>query len=336
MFQVCRFNLIPEVAQMVSAQKKEKCILSIGLAVLDVTAYPVGAEHPWKDKQQIEGIRMQIGGDAANQSIHLSSLGWKVCFCGCAGSDYQGNVLRQSLERAGVDTSFLRIREGKPTGTALILVDEKGSRHVFSSPGVHRTICRKDLPEKLPENLAAVTLGSLFGMPELEADGMEDYLKTVKAAGALVFADLNSGRVTGDCPQILRLLPWIDYLMPSDYDLTAMTGYDDPADGAAFLQDRGAGSVIVKRGGQGCDLFRDGQRVHLDAVPVRPVDTTGAGDCMCAAFLSGILDGNSPEEACRTACRAASYSTLHYGAAEYPLKKLMQDLAEKDDGNDVQ
>lgn len=44
------------------------------------------------------------------------------------------------------------------------------------------------------------------------------------------------------------------------------------------------------------------------------VDTTGAGDCMTAVFISRILAGDRLDDACRYACAAASYSTIFTGA----------------------
>ena len=48
---------------------------------------------------------------------------------------------------------------------------------------------------------------------------------------------------------------------------------------------------------------------------VEVVDTTGAGDCLNAVFISRILKGDDIKEALKKACLGASLSTEFAGAA---------------------
>ena len=57
----------------------------IGSAVMDITAKPVSQKGSWQEKQRIEDIRIQTGGDAANQSVHLAALGWEPGLISCVG-----------------------------------------------------------------------------------------------------------------------------------------------------------------------------------------------------------------------------------------------------------
>ena len=59
----------------------------------------------------------------------------------------------------------------------------------------------------------------------------------------------------------------------------------------------------------------------VPALSVKPVDTTGAGDCMVGVFVTRILAGDSLEAAARYACAAASYSTLYTGASTAEISK---------------
>lgn len=49
---------------------------------------------------------------------------------------------------------------------------------------------------------------------------------------------------------------------------------------------------------------------------VHPVDTTGAGDCLAAAFLAAICRGHSLAEAARFANAAGALATLGMGGAD--------------------
>ena len=83
-------------------------VLCIGSAVMDITARPVGQGETWKEKQRISDIRIQTGGDAANQSIRLADLGLTAALAACVGEDQNGSILRSALEGRGVDTSTWR------------------------------------------------------------------------------------------------------------------------------------------------------------------------------------------------------------------------------------
>lgn len=300
--------------------EKKKTVLCIGIAVLDIIASPIGIPDGWKEKQEISDIMLRVGGDAANQSIHLAELGCHVMMNGCVGDDSNGSLIRSSLQKRGVDVSLMRTKTEVPTGTALLLVNSQGERHIFSVKGAYTTLNKQDLPEEIPEDCGAVSLGSLFAMPEAERDGLERFLRRVKESGIPVFADLDSSRVTAMPEAHKSLMPLIDYFIPSYYDLFPLTGKEKLEEAAAWLLELGVGNVIVKCGEKGCEVFSSAYRGNIPAVPVQPVDTTGAGDCMSAAFISRILAGDSIEEACRYACAAGSLCTLYPGANSIHLK----------------
>ena len=303
-------------------KRADRTVLCIGISVLDVIARPVGESDTWKEKQRIESITLLPGGDAANQSIHLASLGCHAMFNGCVGDDSNGMTIRSALSARGVDTSLIRVREGIGTGTALLLVGPEGERHIFSVKGAHSTLSKEDLPEELPPGCAAVTLGSLFGIPVLERDGLAPFLMKAKDRGIPVFADLDSGRVTPDLSGVKPLLPLIDYFLPSYYDILPMTGKDTIEEAAAELFRHGVRHLVVKCGEKGALIFepgKDPEGILIPAVPVKPLDTTGAGDCMSAAFIFRILEGDRIEDACRYACAAGSYCTLFPGANSVAL-----------------
>ena len=50
--------------------------------------------------------------------------------------------------------------------------------------------------------------------------------------------------------------------------------------------------LVVTLGGEGCDLWQDGQRTHVPAVqPEAVVDPTGCGDAWRGALLYGLEQG---------------------------------------------
>ena len=296
-------------------------VLCIGSAVIDITARPVGQTEQWKEKQRISDIQIQTGGDAANQSSHFAALGWEPGLISCIGADTNGKMLRAALESRGVDTSLVRVKEGCATGTAMVLVDGQGERHTFSVKGAHSTLAKEDLPQGLPEECRAVSLASLFSMPELERDGLEAFLLRAREEKKLIFADLAADKLGQGLEGIRRFLPGLDYFLPSLYDVLEMTVTNTAEEAAHAFRSCGTAHVIIKCGAKGCYCDSDEFTGWIPAIPVKPVDTTGAGDCMTSVFAARILSGDPLEKACRYACAAGSYSTLFLGASTVELSE---------------
>lgn len=294
-------------------------VLCIGSAVMDITARPIGQKNQWEEKQRISAIQIQTGGDAANQSIRLADLGLDAALAACVGQDPNGNILCSSLRARGVRTEYIVSKKKCATGTALVLVDEAGERHTFSVQGAHSTIEKADLPWDALNSCRAISLASLFSMPQLEKDGLLAFLQEAKKKGILIFADLAADKLKQGLPGIAPFLPYIDYFLPSLYDALAMTGASDAQEAAKKYLDCGVKCVVIKCGSEGCYFVSGELCGTVPAVKVDPVDTTGAGDCMSALFISRILQGEGVRDACRFACSGASYSTLFLGASAEKL-----------------
>ena len=301
----------------------KKTVLSIGLSLLDVTAFGVMNPALWKEKQRIRKVDLVPGGDAANQSIFLAALGLHACLNAAVGSDESGMTIRTVMESRGVDTRYLRVKEGQNTGVALILVDDEGKRTVFSTPGAHRKMNGGDLPEKIPEDLAAITIGSFFAIPEAEEDGLEEFLKKAKAKGVLIFGDLDTAGVVYDPVRLERFAPLMDYFIPSLYDVMPYTGENSVEKAVEKLHRLGTENIIIKCGEKGALVDSPSFKGTVPALKVDPVDTTGAGDCMSAAVVSRILAGDTVRDAARYGCAAGSLCTLYPGANSIHLTHEM-------------
>lgn len=291
-------------------------ILCIGSAVIDIVCASVPDPAQWQEKQRIRQVRMLPGGDALNQSVTLSRLGQKVYLVSAAGPDDNGVLLRTMLEDRGVDTAFLAVLPETSTGTSVVLVGMDGEKHIFAAGGAYRQLTAADLPPL--DGVQAVSVGSLLQMPALEQEGLAAYLHSAHGQGIPVFADLGSEKERPEADEIRALLPDIDYFLPSRKDALKITGTETPEAAAEALYALGSRHVVIKCGGDGSYYLSGTERGWVPALPVQPVDTTGAGDCMVAVFVSEILKGSGLQTACVNACRAASWSTLFMGAGGAP------------------
>jgi len=245
------------------------------------------------------------GGKGANQAVAAARLGRRVAMVGCVGDDQAGHELLASLEAAGVDGSRVRVVEGVPSGTACITVSEDGENQIVVSPGANARLTPDDVAAAAAVRSAAVTLLQL-----------EVPLETVAAA-----ARAAGGRVVLN-PAPVRALPAellgrIDVLVPNRVELARLAGGPVPrtVEQAAELAGRlGGRAVVVTLGADGALVVEDGRAGHVPAVPVRPVDTTAAGDAFCGGLADALAGGAGLQEAARRAVRVAAAACLRPGA----------------------
>ena len=77
------------------------------------------------------------GGKGANQAYAAGKLGGKVTMLGCVGDDSLGQKLKDNLANSGTDASYIRNIEGKPTGTAIIYVNDDGDNSIVVISGAN-------------------------------------------------------------------------------------------------------------------------------------------------------------------------------------------------------
>lgn len=85
--------------------------------------------------------RKQIPGGAASSAFYLKSLGSQVIFLSVIGEDWEGNLLRQTLQESGITTSYLLTHTGRQTltrqrvmlGSQLLMKIDSGSTDTIDS-----------------------------------------------------------------------------------------------------------------------------------------------------------------------------------------------------------
>jgi sugar/nucleoside kinase (ribokinase family) len=103
-----------------------------------------------------------------------------------------------------------------------------------------------------------------------------------------------------------------DVFMPNLIEAYAITGTNTP-EAALDALARHAPMVALKLGERGAMGSVEGVSYRVPALPVRSVDTTGAGDNFDAGFMYGLMQGLPFEQCLRCAVVAGSLSTLAPG-----------------------
>src|SRR6266571_5116470 len=88
---------------------KEGCM---DASVLGRVGYDLYAEDQHVPLKDVRRFSRYLGGSSANMAVGLSRLGLSVGIISCVGDDQLGSYLIEYLQKEGVDTRFLRLKEG--------------------------------------------------------------------------------------------------------------------------------------------------------------------------------------------------------------------------------
>jgi ribokinase len=262
------------------------------------------------------------GGKGANQAYAVARLGGRAAMLGRVGSDDFGHRMRKNLERVGCEVSQLKTIPGSTSGIALIYVADDGRNSIIIVPGANARLSPEDVEaaEDYFQDAALVMLQ------------LESPLPTVVAAAGV--AQRVGARVILDPapapPQPLQddFLKLADILTPNETEAAILAGLkpgrldtQQAAEIAAKLRARGAKTVIVKLGDQGCLLSEEREAQVLPAPKVKAIDTTAAGDVFNGGLAVALAEGADLAEACRFANASAALSVTRLGAqAATPMR----------------
>jgi len=279
-------------------------LLCIGLTTLDMVARPIDALPQGEGTRLIEGIAVAPAGTAAGAAMVAARLGVKTALAGSVGGDFMGRVVRLGLEEQGIDAGLVQVLEGYPTSATVLTIDSKGRRPNFHALGAG-LFAPTDAAVVAAAREAAFLHYAGIGGPRLDGGAGLAVVQAAKAGGATVTCDLISPQPTA-LAELERLLPHVDYFMPSVSEAFALSKADSLDAAADFFLGLGVGAVIIKNGGAGSYVALGAARTSLPAYAITPVDTTSCGDSYCAGFIAGLSRGLSPLAACRLATAVAA------------------------------
>jgi ribokinase len=110
----------------------------------------------------------------------------------------------------------------------------------------------------------------------------------------------------------------IDLVTPNETELRILLGLEPDdvtptAELASQLQREYGTTVIVTRGEHGSLLLTEDDRREFPAVPVKVVDTTGAGDAFTAALAVALAEGKNIATAIRFATCSGAFACTRLG-----------------------
>jgi ribokinase len=252
-----------------------------------------------------------LGGKGANMSVAIARAAARAVHIGAVGPDGRWAVDR--LLEYGVDTRNI-ITMTEPTGHAVIMVDTRGENAILLYPGANQAITETHIDNALK---AATELDTFLFQNETSAQ-VEGATLASSRGMRVVYA-----AAPFDAGAVQAVLPLLDILVMNAVEAKQLTDATGIALGDLPVRD-----IVVTLGGDGCrwlntDVATD-QR--FPAIPVTPVDTTGAGDTFTGFLIAGLDRGLPMEQAISLGQQAGAIMVTRHGTADViPDLKDVQD-----------
>ncbi|MEV7867347.1 ribokinase [Streptomyces sp. NPDC088124] len=308
-------------------------LLVVGSANADLV---IGVERRPGPGETVLGSDLSVhpGGKGANQAAAAARLGARTALLARVGDDAHGRLLLDSQRAAGVDTAGVR-SGGAPTGVALITVDPSGDNSIVVSPGANARLTPEDV-----RDAAKLLAGSRVVSAQLEIP-LETVTEVVRVLAPGTRFVLNPSppvelpaEILAACDPLIVNEHEARVLLsagPSSENSPESSPGDEPADWARALLALGPRSVVITLGSRGA-LVADARTTALvPSVPVRAVDTTGAGDAFTAALAWRLGTGEELATAAAYAARVGAVSVTRAGAqASFPTASEVAALSSGD------
>lgn len=320
-----------DIRKTIETTFPQKCVVIVGDLVADQflngTISRVSREAPVFILRHDETTTFP--GAAANAAANVASLGGKPILIGLAGSDRNGDLLLKKLNEIGVDTRNV-VSDTSLTTTTKVRV--LAGQHYAA----RQQVIRIDY-----ENSASISHA-------LQNKLRENLIASGGNADAIIISDYNCGSVFPELFETARTiarekeiplivdsryrltdLPNASTATPNREEVEKILGENFSVKDCEQLRERlGYEALLVTNGNEGMLLIEKNKSpLNIDAVGSKePVDVTGAGDTVIAAYALGLASGLSYADAAKIANHAGGIVVMKKGTAVVNRGELSESL----------
>jgi adenosine kinase len=256
----------------------------------------------------VDTMDKRRGGCAPNIAYTLALLGERPLLMATAGQDF--GEYRAWLEAANIDTSLVKVIDGKFTASFFCSTDEANNQIASFYTGAMANA--GELSFRL---LDRVRDDGLVIVSPNDPDAMVQYAQECSTLGIRYIWDPGQQCARMDGTQLREGVTGAYMVIVNDYELELLrqkTGLSE-ADLA-----REVDVLVITRGERGSTVIGGGRRVDVPAVPAdRIADPTGVGDAFRGGFMKGLAIGAPLEDCARIGSVAATYALEHLGGSSH-------------------
>lgn len=286
-------------------QSSQQKFVVVGMANMD-TLISVDKQLEPGETVRVSQRMTTPGGKGLNQALGIAKLGETATLIASLGSDLDGRKLFECLKENKVDTSGIFMHEDAPSGHAYVHVqaDSESSISVFGGANALLTVSQIIEKEALFAGASCCLLETEIAQPvilQTAKIAKKHGLKVIMKPCAISTIDSN-------------LLQYTDILVPNQKEAQKLVPqYKSVEEQADYFYRRGVKTVIITLADHGCYKRDKNGGIFFPAIPVSPVDATGAADSFVATLAVYLSKGKPINEAIKYATCAAGLSTMRHG-----------------------
>lgn len=251
----------------------------------------------------VDSMVRQRGGVAPNIAYTLALLGDRPAVFGTVGEDFED--YRTWLNKAGVDTRFARVIDGKFTASFFANTDLSNNQICSFYTGAMADAADFSLKELAAEKVDLVVIS-----PN-DPRAMDRYAAECKELGIPYLYDPGQQVVRVSGAELRRGVEGAHFLFVNEYEYELLQKHTELTPEQLLKVVK---VMVVTRGADGADIYADGKMVHVAVVEPRQIlDPTGVGDAFRGGFLRGWQLGLDWQTCGQMGALAATYCLEQQG-----------------------
>ena len=249
------------------------------------------------------------GGSTSNTIHGIARLGAPAGYIGKIGRDPMGRFFRSEMERFGVTPHL--IESDVDTGIATTFISTDAERTFATYLGAAAMMTPDELDPAVFEQYDCI---HVEGYLIFNHDLILKICQIAKEKGLQISMDMASYNIIEANYDFVKMLltDYVDIIFANEEEAKAFTGKE--GEKALNVLSEYCPIAIVKVGKEGSFIKMDGETTHVGVIPVKAVDTTGAGDIYASGILYGLMNGYTPEQAGELAAYLAGHVIEYVGA----------------------
>ena len=257
---------------------------------------------------------LRSGGSAANTMIAIANSGGTGCYTGKVTEDTYGEFYKTDMEEAGIVFEVAPTKEGH-TGTCVVLITPDAERTMLTHLGISTSLTPTDIDiDRLKKSKISYVEGYLWDGVGTKNASILTMEESKKAGVQVSFTYSDPFCVNRSRDEFIKLSKeYVDIAFCNFEEAKALSEMDRQEDAIRFIGEL-CQTAFMTDSANGAYICHEGKISQVPGFPVKPVDTTGAGDAFAAGVLFGLTHNYSLEKACRWGNYVASRMILETGA----------------------
>ena len=266
-----------------------------------------------------------LGGCSVNVAVGLARLGESVRCQAAIGNDVVGKWICKQLAEEGITVDEFETITGLASDLSAIIVDEKsGERTIFSN---HDASLKFSVKEKILVDADWLFVSDLSGEWK---ENLQRVFSSARKNNIKIAFNPRQQMLHEDCGFVPKVIADCDVVFVNKDEAIEIISSTKKEQGIKkddeLLNDEeyligelkkiGAGVVVITDGIRGAWGHDGNELLHVDALVVDAVDTTGSGDAFSSGFLGAYIKGKSLEDSLKWGIINSSNSVKYYGGQE--------------------